>query len=108
MPFFEWSQVEPDEGFNDGLAHNVIIEGTLEEVENKALEMGIYYGGIECWQGGRLYEFIGEVDIPIDGCKLTIEEYVQRSVNNIWESPDARIFYKDGTVKEFFQQKESK
>lgn len=130
MTFYIWDQNNSGGFFvvNDKLTHRVVIEAdSYKEAESKALDFGVYYDGVEeghdcsCC-GDRWYQG-EEVKLPADysesvyskrGFKIvgkkeiilhTIEEYCQHLTNKWgWESPDARIFYKDGTVKEFYKE----
>lgn len=129
MPFYMWEQNNSGGSFrvDDKLTHRLVIEAdTYREAEYKAFDMGVYYNGVEddrdcsCC-GDRWYEG-REVKLPIDfseniygegkdGLKVvgrkentltTLDEYLQYLTNRWgWETPDARVFYKNGSVKEF-------
>ena len=51
------------------------------------------------YEKGFMCSYVGKISF------LTIEEYAQYLANEYgWTSPDARIYYKDGTVKEIFRE----
>lgn len=133
MAFYEWDQNNSGGSFvvDDKLCHIVIIEAdTLDEAEQKAFDMGVYYNGcsdgIDCdccgdrWdqpyeevklpadysentygEGKNFLKVTGRVEIILD----TIEVYAQRKADKWgWTTPDVRIYYKNGEVKEVFIQ----
>ncbi len=132
MSFYKWDQNNSGGSFvvNDRLTHRVVIEAdTYKEAEEKAFDMGIYYNGcdmgMDCGCCGDRWHDGEEVKLPSDysmndyndpknfmkvtGRKEiilnTLDEYLQHLTDNYgWESPDARVFYKDGSVKEFFKE----
>jgi hypothetical protein len=90
---------------DDILCHRLIIEATNEEEALcKAEQLGCYWNGVEegydckCC-GDRWYPYADDIILK-NG--MTIEDYAQREVEQ-WNSttPDIRIFFLDGTVKEF-------
>ncbi len=129
MTFYIWDQNNSGGSFrtNDKLCHRVCIEAdSYKEAESKALDMGVYYNGVE---GGQDCECCGDrwskgnkVKLPADYSEYdydkktykrlgkskeiiltTVEDYAQHLANKYgWTTPDARIFYKNGTVKEVF------
>ena len=101
MDFFMWNQNNSGGNFvvNDNLTWRVVIEAdTYEQAELKALELGVYYDGVDegldcsCC-GDRWYQ--GQcVDIK----SQTITEYLQEYADEYgWESPSVIIHYADGT-----------
>ena len=130
MPLYIWDQNNSGGSFivDDRLTHRLVIEAdNYDEAEEKAFRFGVYYNGVDegrdcscCgdrWYEGhevklpadyseniyhkKTYKVIGKKEIILN----TIEEYCQHLTNKYgWESPDARIFYKDGTVKEFYKE----
>lgn len=95
------------------LCHRLFIQAeTIKDAEQKAFGMGVYYDGCEdgrdcscCgdrWSGGD------EINFPLTWGKEktfnTIEEYAQHLANDFgFTKPDARVFYKDGSVMEINQ-----
>lgn len=110
---------------NDKLCHRLFIEADSEdEAVKKAEELGCYwYGvekGIDCACCGDRWDKDWIDAVPLDKYRTegydtwrhgilyfnNIEEYAQYFANDYgWTSPDARIFYKDGTVKEIFSNR---
>lgn len=111
MAFYQWNQNNSGGFFvvDDKLCHRIIIEAsTLDEAEQKAFDMGVYYNGCEdgtdcdCC-GDRWYD-ADTVDIPSEyhPCD-NVEDYAQKLANYYgWTTPDIRIFYKNGEVEEIF------
>lgn len=121
MKFYEFTQNNSGGNFitDDDVCHRLLIEaGDVDEATEKALELGVYFDGVESgidcdccgdrwrrpWSEDPLefpmeYESyrIGKVSFgdAVEYAQLMADEYG-------WTSPDARIFYKDGTVKEIF------
>lgn len=100
---------------DDKVCHRLFIEAdSLAEARIKAEELGCYWNGVaqgidcECC-GDRWY---GVYEVNFDELKTyrvrggvrsfsDIEEYAQYLADTYgWTCPDARIYYKDGTVKE--------
>lgn len=123
--WYYWSQNNSGGSFfvDDKLTHRVFIEAdTYREAESKALYMGVYYNGCdegldcECC-GDRWYEG-DEVPVPNKIRRWdsnnavdinTVEEYAQYLADKYgWCKPDARLFYKNGEVKEIFKTKVKK
>lgn len=100
------------------LCHRLFIEGDdYEQAKDKAIELGVYFDGCELgmdcpccgdrWSDGEEitfpFNFGGASDIYND-----IETLAQMYANKFGRTtPDARIFYKDGTIKEI-KTKEAK
>lgn len=105
---------------DDKVCHRLFIEAdSLTEAIIKAEELGCYWNGVEqgidCGCCGDRWYRPSEVDFE----KLkeyrvrkriisfsNIEEYAQYLANTYgWTTPDARIYYKNGTVKEILIEK---
>lgn len=120
--FFEFSQNNSGGSFdvNDKVCHRMFIEAdSCDEANDKAEDLGCYWNGCEdgmdCSCCGDRWDKAWRdddyTDFPLKYSKETIfqtvEEYSQYLADNYcWTSPDVRIFYKDGTVKEFFGKKQ--
>lgn len=111
--FYEWNQNNSGGSFDvDGeITHTIYIEAdSYDEAEKKALDLGVYYDGcgrgLDCYCcGDRWYEG-DEVELPHYSGKETVEEVAQYVSDKYGRcKPDARIFYKDGNVKEIFSKK---
>jgi hypothetical protein len=118
MEFFEFSQNNSGGSFvvNDKLCHQVIIEAhDYEEAVYIAERLGCYWDGVDCGMdcpccGDRWSKYWEKaLEFPMDYGKViftSVEEYVQYLADNYgFTDPDCRIFYRDGTVKEFFTNK---
>ena len=125
--FYEFNQNNSYGYFDtdDKLCHVLIIEAdTFQEAISKAEELGCYWDGvskgIDCpCCGDRWSKYRDEpIDIEryrVEGYKTwrnqtfyfnNIEEYAQYMANDFgWTTPAIRIFYKNGTVKEFFNER---
>lgn len=109
MHFYQWDQNNSGGSFdvNDKLCHRVVIEAdTYKEAEKKALDMGIYYNGVilglDCGCCGDRWDSGYEVNLT-HGKFKTIEKKLQWQADEYgWTNPDIRLFYKDGSVKEFY------
>lgn len=106
---------------DDKVCHIVYIEAeSAEEANRKAVELGIYFNGVEggydcdCC-GDRWYEATRPAMEGMWGFKPPIttaekfnndiEKYAQYLANQYgWTTPDSRIFYSDGTVTEIFEE----
>lgn len=102
---------------NDKICHILYIEAhSYEEAREKATNMGVYFDGcdigLDCsCCGDRWSDYADEIDLT----KLSntynrkfekISDYAQYiSDKYSWTTPDARIFYYDGTVTEIFTNK---
>lgn len=107
---------------NDKLCHRVWIEAsTKNEAISKALDLGIYFDGCSIGNdcsccGDRWHEPYGEATYyPYNYDKkeslifVTPEEHAQYVANKFsWTTPDVRLFYKNGKVKEIFSNKKVK
>jgi hypothetical protein len=100
---------------DNDLCHRLYIEAeSADEATAIAEAMGVYFDGCddgtdcECC-GDRWYRLWTNDGITLPykfGNETfdTIEDYVQHIVDGWgWTMPDARIFYKDGTRKEFYK-----
>jgi len=101
MAFYMWSQNNSGGNFvvNDDLTWRVVIEAnTYELAEDKALDFGIYYNGVEHHMdcdccGDRWYE--GK---ELDCEDQTLVEYLQEYADDYgWENPSVIIHYADDT-----------
>jgi hypothetical protein len=120
MEFYEFSQNNSGGVFitDDKLCHQLFIEAEdAKESIYLAERLGCYWDGVEmgcdcsCC-GDRWYRsYVKPLEFPMEWGKSTlsnIEEYAQYMADNYgWTTPDCRIFYKDGTVKEIFTNKEN-
>jgi hypothetical protein len=96
------------------VCHRVFIEADSEgEAEEKAFYMGIYYDGVmsgmDCPCCGDRWYSADKKTFPYKYSKgiefESVEEYAQYLADEYgWTKPDARLFYKDGTVKEIFMK----
>lgn len=101
MAFFMWSQNNSGGDFvvDENLTLRVVIEAkTYDLAEDKALNFGIYYNGVEdkmdcdCC-GDRWYE--GK-ELDVEGGPML--EYLQEYADKYgWESPSVIIHYADRT-----------
>ena len=110
---------------NDKLCHVVLIEADSEdEAVRKAEELGCYWDGVEkgidCPCCGDRWDKDWIDAVPLDKYRTegfhthhgtyyfnNIEEYAQCLANDYgWTTPDIRIFYKNGTVKEIFSNRD--
>lgn len=130
MKFFEFSQNNSGGSFkvDDEVCHRVIIEAANAEIATAiATSKGIYFNGVadgvdcDCC-GDRWHELWGDdeaLDFPktfkswrsgVEEVTLNnVEEYAQYMADNYgWTTPDARIFYSNGEVKEIFTKEKSK
>ena len=121
MPFFEFNQNNSGGSFDvdDNVCHRVVIEAdTAAEATAKAEELGCYWNGVangmDCsCCGDRWYELWGDDDVlkfPLQHGEETfnnVEDYTQMLANRYGgTTPDCRIFYVDGTIKEIFTERE--
>jgi hypothetical protein len=100
---------------DNDLCHRLYIEAdSADEATAIAESMGVYFDGCESGMdceccGDRWYRLWTHDGITFpykfgNATFDTIEDYVQHIVDNWgWTAPDARIFYKDGTRKEFYE-----
>lgn len=126
LKWFEFTQNNSGGSFDvdDKVCHRLFIETkSFNDAVEKAEELGCYWDGvnkgIDCpCCGDRWYKYD---DKPInlelyktegytswDGTLYfnNIEEYAQYLADNYgWTTPDARIYYNDGSVKEIFKAK---
>ncbi len=118
LRFFSFCQNNSGGRFtcNDKLCHNIIIEAhNYDEARLKALGLGVYFDGcslgIDCsCCGDRWYDYEDIIDVD----KMSkyykqkfnnIEQYAQRMANEYgWTSPDYRIYYYNGEIKEIFKK----
>lgn len=119
--FFQFDQNNSGGSFitNDKVCHRLFIEAdSVEEAVEKAENLGCYWYGIDNGMdcpccGDRWCNSPWENDYPMEYDKKnkivfnSAEEHAQYLANDFgWTSPDVRIFYADGTVKEIFTQKD--
>lgn len=118
MPWYEFNQNNSGGGFDvdDDVCHRLFIEAdSVGEACNVAKSKGVYFNGVddgidcECC-GDRWHVPYDEERFPMNYGRgvifNTVEEYAQHVANEYgWTSPDTRIFYKSGEVKEIFTQR---
>jgi hypothetical protein len=117
--WFEWSQNNSGGSFvvDKKLCHRLFIEAEDEHAaEQKAFELGVYYDGcadgIDCNCCGDRWYSPDELTFPLkysdDITFITVEEYAQHLADKYgWTTPDARLFYANGTVKDIFTKKKN-
>lgn len=111
MAWYEWAQNNSGGFFEEeknGVCHRLFIEAdTYDLAEQKVFELGVYYDGVD---EGYDCECCG--DRWYSGNEVTeesVEKYAQKLATKYgWTSPDARLFYKDGTIMEIFGSKRSR
>ena len=110
--FYEFDQNNSGGWFeeNDKLCAILFIEAeTQQEAVLKAENLGCYWNGVskgidcECC-GDRWHKPYSSKVFPM-GQFDNIEEYAQYLSNEYggWTTPDVRVFYEDGTGKEFYK-----
>lgn len=117
MKWFEFSQNNTGGSFDvdDNVCHRLFIEAVDEETASSIAETkGVYFDGVDEGRdcpccGDRWSSYYNEVKFPVDygSGKVfnTVEEYAQYLADDYgWTTPDARIFYQDGSVKEIFKK----
>lgn len=118
MKIYEYTQNNSGGSFmvDSKLCHRLFIEAkTQKEADLKALDMGVYFNGcdddIDCPCCGDRWHEGSEVEVPVVYDKKrslvfsTIEGYAQHLADGFgWTSPEARIFFADGSVKEVYKQ----
>lgn len=113
--FYEFDQNNTGGSFivDDKVCHLVIIEAESDrEAEEKAFSLGVYYNGCEegmdCECCGDRWYPPSEYNFPMkyaDYVFESVEDYANYVANMYgWTIPDARIFYKNGEVKEIFRK----
>lgn len=124
MKFYEFAQNNSGGNFitDDRVCHRLFIEAEdVNEATEKALELGVYFDGVEsgvdCDCCGDRWSRPWDDDPLVfpeemggwrkDKVILNdIVEYAQFLADEYgWTTPDARIFYKDGAIKEIFKEK---
>lgn len=117
MGWYKFSQNNSGGSFivTDTLCHNVWIEAdSLSIAVDQAKDLGVYFDGVskgfdcDCC-GDRWYEPWEAQEFPVKWSETksfeTVEEYAQYLADRYgWTSPDARLYYKDGTVKEIYME----
>jgi len=115
---YEFSQTNSGGSFvvDENLCHRVFIEAkTTEEAIEKAESLGVYFDGVyenlDCPCCGDRWNSPNIVAFPLywDETKKfkTVSEYAQHLANEHgWTTPDARIFYLNGTVEDIFQKED--
>jgi hypothetical protein len=126
MRFFEFSQNNSGGSFHTdkNVCHRLFIEAdSLDSAVSKAEELGCYWDGVrdglDCpccgdrwsvpwWKEEGYdypYDYASKDRLVFD----TVEEHAQHLANDFgWTTPDARIFYANGDIKEIFAQKEKR
>ena len=111
LKWFEFNQNNSGGSFivNDKVCHRLFIEAkSFDDAVEKAEELGCYWDGVingvdcpccgdrwSCWD-----------DEPIDLKNNSIEEYAQVLADKYGlTTPDIRIYYDDGKVKEIFSNR---
>jgi hypothetical protein len=116
--FFEFNQNNTGGYFitNDKVCGRVFIEAdNATDAARKAEDIGCYWDGVDderdCPCCGDRWGYPDDdqgVSYPMKYGGVvynSVEEYAQYLANDWgWTSPDARIFYADGTVKEIFRE----
>jgi hypothetical protein len=103
------------------ICHRLFVEAVSEnDAVLKFENLGVYWdgvdSGIDCSCCGNRWSKYGIdlVDLPrlsklYEKTFNTIEDYVQHLVDEYsWTKPDARIFYKNGQVKEIYSKRRTK
>jgi len=108
MTFYIWYQNNSGGHFHvdENLSHRVVIEAnTYTEAEYKALNLGIYYNGVDddrdcdCC-GDRWYHGHELTELDLEG--KTLDEYLQGMADEYgWKDPDIIVHYADGSKKTF-------
>lgn len=115
--WFEVTQNNPGGKFivNKNICYNLFIEAnSLLEAKIKAETLGCYWDGVEIGYdcpccGDRWDRPIDAITFPRFHGSNNIEEYAQNLADKYggWTTPDARIFYLDGTIKEINSKKKN-
>ena len=114
LKFFRFQQNNSGGFFNvtDKLCRNLYIEAhSYNEAREKATDMGVYFNGcdigIDCsCCGDRWDDYADEINLTELNKFEKISDYAQYMAGEFgWTTPDARIFYYDGTVTEIFANK---
>lgn len=99
---------------NDKVCHRLLIEAeTFTEAVEKAEDLGCYWDGvskgIDCSCCGDRWSQWDDEPVNLTGIAWkdlnfsTIEEYAQYFADDFgWTTPEIRLYYKDGNVKEIF------
>jgi hypothetical protein len=112
MKFYEFSQNNTGGYFDVDaqVCHRLFIEAdSARAAKQKALDLGVYFDGIDkgmdCPCCGDRWYGCEEVEFPHYSGAETVEDVAQFLADTYgWTTPDARIFYKDGSVKEVFSE----
>lgn len=118
LQWYEFGQNNSGGSFyvDDRVTHRVYIQAfSNKEAVDKAESLGIYFDGCSTGNdcsccGDRWSEPWSPVKFPIDWGKKkkfnTIEEYVSHMVDEYaWCSPDAYLYYYDGTKSAVYSEK---
>lgn len=114
--FYEFNQNNSGGSFDvtDTLCHRLLIQADNEKDAILVAEsLGCYWNGCDsgtdcdCCGDRWSKDFIDEIpesDIKYDDIVFqNVEQYAQHFANEYgWTTPDCRIFYKNGKVKEIF------
>ena len=114
VKFFEFTQNNSGGSFDvdDKVCHRLFIEAVDEKQAISIAEsLGVYFDGCEKGMdceccGDRWSSYTEEITFPYEmGIKFTtVEEYAQFLADKYgWTTPDARIFYLNGVVKEIYK-----
>ncbi len=101
---------------DENLCHRLFIEADNEhEAIEKAEELGCYWDGVnrglDCPCCGDRWDFPDKLDSKHYAWEKhsNIEEFAQSLADRYsWTSPDIRIFYKNGTVKEIYAREKER
>lgn len=127
LKWFKFEQNNSGGSFDvdDKVCHRLFIEAeSFDDAVEKAEELGCYWhgvaSGIDCPCCGDRWDKWNDKPVDIEKYKTEgyktwrngiikfndIEEYAQYLSNEFgWTTPDARIYYNDGTVKEIFSSR---
>jgi hypothetical protein len=119
MKFYEFSQNNTGGSFDvdEHVCHRLFIEADdVTMATDIAINLGVYFNGVardmDCpCCGDRWYEqWVDGISFPYKYSDTQIfddvESYAQYLADDWgWTSPDARIFYKNGLMKEIFSKK---
>lgn len=115
MKWFEFTQNNSYGRFlvDDKVCHRLLIEAeSFNDAVKKAEELGCYWDGvdegIDCPCCGDRWNKWDDEPINLDTLQklYSIEEYAQYLADTYgWTTPDIRIYYNNGSVKEIFTER---
>lgn len=113
MKWFEFDQNNSGGHFDvdDKVCHRLFIEAeSFNDAVEKAEELGCYWDGIDkgidCSCCGNRWSKWDDEPVDIEPYFNDIEEYAQFLADSFgWTTPDVRLYYNDGNVKEIFSAK---